>query len=164
MAEHWVCKPDGAIQCQEIAGTSLEEMRKYLDLLVGSENILAQEKKQVIVPTVCGFPTGSRNAYLLTELGYEILLHGVRGREGFADCPAGPVPGLSGGSDKPLNFGELLEVGAVTSAATIPVLIRDLIGTLVRVYEQGSPITQDFRPERTNIVTKDQDIADIWFG
>lgn len=164
MAEHWVCKPDGAIQCQDIAATSLDEMRKYIDLLVGAANVLAQEKKKVIVPTVCGFPTGSRNAYRLTEQGYHILVHGFRGREGFADCPAGPVQELSGVSDKPLNFGELLEVGAVTSASTIPVLVRDLIGTLVRVYEQGSSITHDFRPERTNIVTKDHDIVDIWFG
>lgn len=161
---HWVCKPDGAIQCQDIAPISLDEMRKQLALIVGDDNILAQEKRYVIVPELCGIPAGSLNAYELNAFGYYVLVHGFVGRRGFLDCREGRAVKAETVHDGPVDFASALAATSATSAASHPVLVRELIGTVVRVYQVGDAITKDFRPERTNIVTDEGRIADIWFG
>lgn len=165
MANHWVCKPDGAIQCQEIAPVSLEEMRKQLALIVGDENIVAQTKKHVIVPQLCGLPAGSLNAYELNAFGYYVLVHGFVGRMGFGDCDV-KAPSLTAATvgEVPIDFATALAATSATSAGANPVLVRELIGHVVRVYEQGDAITKDYRPERVNVVTGAGRIADIWFG
>ena len=60
----------------------------------------------------------------------------------------------------------LLLVVMASAAFGTPVLVRELVGHPLRVYEDGQPITKDYRPERVNIVlTPGTDvIMDIWFG
>lgn len=164
MATHWVCKNDGRIQCQDDPEVTLDEMRRELALIVGDANILGQAKKHVITPKMCGLPAGSLNAYELSEDGYYVLVHGFVGRTGFADCRE-TAKELAGPAEAPPEqLSQLVALTGLTSAATHPVLVRELIGTAVRVYEVGSPITQDYRPDRTNIVTDRNRIADIWYG
>lgn len=164
MANHWVCKSDGAIQCQEMMPISLDTMRTLLASIVGDANIIAQAKKHVIVPTMCGIPAGSLNAYELTAAGYYILVHGFVGRMGFADCPATAAAVEPGAGEGPIDYATVLAATKATSVGTHPVLVRELIGRAVRVYEEGSIITKDFVTDRTNIVTKGGRIVDIWFG
>jgi hypothetical protein len=137
----WVCKHDGSIQCEPGGGLSLKEMRRQLAELIGEENILKMEQRSVTVIQVCGAPTGKLNAYLITEEGWRFLNDGIRGRQGFESCD---------GEDPPIPQ---------------PVQIQELIGRLLRVYKTGDIISQDFRPNRVNIETDDQDVVvRIWFG
>jgi hypothetical protein len=162
---HWVCKPDGRIQCQDDPEIPLDAMRAELEALIGAQNVLGAKKISVIVIQMCGIPAGSFNAYEITDLGYYILNHGTVGPSGFRNCPGDgqPMIAFDNAAETP-GLAQVIAAAGLGSAQSQPVLVRELIGRRVRVYEEGSPITEDYRPYRTNIVTKNGTIADIWFG
>jgi len=137
----WVCKQDGTIQCGYAREITLEEMRIELAELIGDSNILNMEKRSRVVISVCGAPTGNLNAYEITQEGWRLLDHGIRGRQGFEPCEGEEIPNPQ------------------------PVQIQELVGRPLRVYKTGDPITADSIPNRVNIVTDDQRvIVSIWFG
>ncbi|UVO55078.1 hypothetical protein [Sphingomonas sp. SUN039] len=162
----WVCKPDGSIQCEDIAGTPLDVARKQLAAIIGADEILNAVQKHVIVPQTCGLPTGTLNAFELTDTGYFILFHGFVGPLGFKDCPHEIAAALGDGAVAagPLAAGVVNRISGLTSVHTTPVLIRDLLGRMVRAYHPGDALTEDLRPERVNIEIANGRIADIWFG
>jgi len=95
------------------------------------------------------------------------LYHGFVGPLGFRDCPGEgehAIPGVTDQSEAEPGFAVGVALTGVSSVASTPMLVRDLIGHLVRVYEQGSVISLDFIVGRVNIVTKEGVIADIWYG
>jgi hypothetical protein len=166
MSGKWVCKTDGRVQCQDDSEIPLATMRAELAMIIGAENILGQKKITVITPKMCGLSAGTLNAYEITDMGYYILYHGFIGPMGFHDCPGDGRHAMPGVTDQEAAPGFAVGVAltGVSSAASTPVLARDLIGHLVRVYEQGSVISLDFIVGRVNIVTKDGIIVDIWYG
>ncbi len=163
MSTYWVCKHNGEIQCQDFpAPVSLEKMKAQLAALIGEENILNAEERTYPAPRCCGCPTGNFNAYEITAKGYELLTTGIMGRMGFEDC--GDHCSHTPENDEDLCAFDILRATRATSVANTPVLIKELIGRIVRCYEEGTPITQDYIPERVNIVTVKGRIVDIWFG
>jgi hypothetical protein len=42
--------------------------------------------------------------------------------------------------------------------------VSELVGKPVRIIRDGDPVTDDYRPERVNIVTKDGKIKAVYFG
>ncbi|PWE57266.1 hypothetical protein DEM27_06415 [Metarhizobium album] len=91
MTDIWIFKQDGTIQCRpEGEGEiTLAVMRKGLEELIGSENVLDEEKRQSPTPiiTICGAPTARVNAYRITPEGLRRLFTGVAGPNGFALYP-----------------------------------------------------------------------------
>ncbi|HEY9404302.1 MAG TPA: I78 family peptidase inhibitor [Pyrinomonadaceae bacterium] len=156
MANVWVCKFDGTIQCDEDSKEiTLEEMRKQLATLIGENNILNMEKRSQIMVQLCGMPTGSTNAYEITAEGWFILDRGIMGRQGFEPCP----PATARGAEA--NIGQI--IGKLTSGN--PTTIKELVGHPLRVYKTGDPLTMDWRPDRVNIETNDNGvIVEVWFG
>jgi hypothetical protein len=157
MSNVWVCKSDGTIQCdQDSKEITLEEMRKQLAMIIGEDNILGMEKRSVPMIQLCGMPTGSVNAYEITEKGEFLLENGFVGRLGFNPCPAA-VAGL----DATVNIGQM--IGTLTSSN--PTTIKELVGHPLRMYKTGDPLTDDWRPDRANIETNDKGvIVQVWFG
>lgn len=154
MKNLWIFKFDGTIQCDSGSlEISLQEMRKILEDLVGAANVLDMEKRQVTVIQQCGTPTGSVNAYEVTQEGWFILNHGIVGNPGFKlwrDLFSSSAESA---------------VSRTISTLDTPVNVRDLIGRPLRVYKTGEPTTDDWIPERVNIETSDVGIiVDIWFG
>jgi hypothetical protein len=130
-------------------------MRKELAMLIGEDNILGMEKRTVPMVQLCGMPTGSVNAYEITEKGEFMLEHGFPGRQGFNPCST--VAALNAD----VNVGQL--IGMLTKGN--PTTIKELVGRLLRVYKTGDSLTLDWRPERVNIEMNDNGIiAQIWFG
>jgi hypothetical protein len=161
----WICKPDGTIQCQDVKGESLAEARARLERVIGPENVIGERQFSVPVFKLCGMPTGRTNAFELTEIGHHLLFHGFVGSLGFRNCrPETKAMASVAVADEKPELATLIEQSGVTGAANNPVLVRELIGHPVRVYEKGSMITKDFRPDRVNVVTLDGLIHDIWFG
>ena len=156
MGNVWVFKFDGTIQCDpDSVEITLEEMRQELSRIIGEGNIVSMEKRSREMIQLCGMPTGSANAYEITEEGWYILNHGIVGRLGFCLCSDSK-------SDKDVtNIGQV--IGAITSSN--PVMIRELVGHPLRIYKTGDAITKDWRPERVNIELSDKEtIVDVWFG
>lgn len=168
----WVCKPDGTIQCQDAPEIPLDEARKRLALLVGGHNILDQKKHYIIVPLMCGLPTGAMNAFKLTPEGFKILMEGFSGPMGYRECPeAGELEAAeTAESSESDDAGEvtlpaLLVSSRVSSVTNNPVLVRELIGRPFRPYLTGEALTKDFIPDRVNVEYSDRGcIVDIWFG
>lgn len=79
----WVYKMDGAVQCEPAPGQSLEDARSELAGLAGAENILAAERRSIMVAQVCGAPSGWVNAFELSEDGWLSLSRGIRGPGAF---------------------------------------------------------------------------------
>ena len=157
MSNVWVCKFDGTIQCDpDSKEITLEEMRKELAMFIGEDNILGMEKRSVPMVQLCGMPTGSVNAYEITEKGESLLENGFFGRRGFNPCPT--VAALNAD----VNVGQL--IGMLTSRN--PTTIKELVGRSLRVYKTGDPLTMDWRPERVNIETNPDNgvIVQVWFG
>jgi hypothetical protein len=141
MANHWVYKPDGTIQCDETErAIPLEEMRVELGGIIGAAEVLRMEKRAVATIRMCGMPAGAVNAYEITEEGWTLLSSGTVGRRGFHDWPE---------EEEPRG----------------PATVRELIGRPVRVYRRGDPVTMDHRPERVDVETDDSNvIVGIRFG
>ncbi|MEP3891581.1 MAG: hypothetical protein ABJN69_14065 [Hellea sp.] len=160
MSEIWVCKQDGAIQCdsdsQEIP---LDVMREELEALIGAQNVLDAVKRHVIMPQLCGLPAGGINSYLITPQGKVILERGTRGPQGFTKCSSPDDAESVEGENESAG----LSIGRLTKNQ--PVLIRELVGHSLRVYTVGEALTQDWRPGRFNIgMDKNGAIAETWFG
>lgn len=147
----WVYKLDGSIQCEDRAAASPEEMREELAAIIGSDHILSMEKRNIVVPRVCGHTTGAVNAYEITQEGAYILFHGFIGSGGFERW----------WGDSNFNLTQLRGQSVVTT----PISARELIGRPLRVYKSGEPLTEDWIPMRVNIEIDDaSNIQDIWFG
>lgn len=164
---YWVWRADGALQCSDVAGQSLDAARADLALLVSDGGIIAGKQMRRQVIAMCGAPSGVMNAFEVTELARHILFHGFVGPMGFADCPKEiNVPPLAAvaEADRVADLAAVAGSTGITSATANPVLIRELVGRAVRIYEFGDSVTEDYRPYRTNIVTLDGRVQDIWFG
>ena len=168
MSNIWVVKDDGTRQCDERnKGTPLEVTADELKQL--GATVLDSEKRQDcrVIPRVCGAPTGQLNAHKISRDDWEKIKSGIIGPLGFrewtCDEDLEDTAVLAGG-EIPWPFVNRMLLA--TSASSAPVLIRELIGRESRYYEDGSIITEDFRPERVNIVTEKGTniIKEIWFG
>jgi len=147
----WIAKADGTLQCDEGKEISLDEMAKELE----SYGPKVLEKKKVndckLHSAVCGAPTGQVNAYLISIADWLDFQSGIVGTMGFFE--------LECDVDMP-NAAPTL-----SSVLGKPVLVRELIGRVVRCYKEGDPITKDYRPNRVNIVhDKNSVIINIWYG
>ncbi|MBA4141754.1 MAG: hypothetical protein H0X43_01860 [Nitrosospira sp.] len=159
MTNIWVCKPDGTIQCDEDSKEiTLEKMRDELASIIGEDNIVSMKKTSRPMIQLCGMPTGSMNAYEITERGAFILERGIVGRQGFNPCsPEKYAQSLS----SEVNIGQV--IGSLTSCN--PTTVKELTGHPLRVYKTGDFLTRDWRPDRVNIeVNNEGIIVDIWFG
>lgn len=149
MGTVWVYKLDGTLQCDQGLEISLEEMQKQLES-IGAR--VLQAKKQMscnLFASVCGAPTGMANTYEISTEDWERIRRGFVGLLGFDLWPCESNPPSSKGR---------------ASASADPVLVRELIGREVRVYEVGDGLTDDYRRMRVNIELKDGTISDIWYG
>ena len=168
----FVCKDNGGIQCQDTPTLSLEDARAFLVSLIGAENVIGKgHTHSRIVIQLCGHSTGVYHHFEITPFGEFILQHGFVGPMGFLPCPGDADAGeqaqnFADDDDNSPTLGKILAEGQYTSCASIPVLVRDLIGRPVRVYKKGDPITKDFVKDRVNIVLdkSGQIIVDIWYG
>ena len=168
MSSVWVIKDDGTRQCDDRnKGIPLEVMQQELEAL--GPKVIAAEKRQDCraIIRVCGAPTGQVNAYEISEEDWETIQVSFVGPNGFRlwTCDARESSGalkMSGEIPWPL----IHEMQKSSSAYSNPALVRELIGLESRYYEEGSPITKDYRPDRVNIVTErgTNVIMDIWFG
>lgn len=159
----WVYKYDGTIQCDESSReTSLDEMRQDLAMRIGDKNIVAMEKRAVLMIRLCGMPTGSVNAYEITPEGWQLLESGFVGNGGFMRWHAHHEKETAD------QIGALpATISALTSTANVPTTIRELIGRPLRVYQSGDPLTDDYIANRVNIEVESLTgtvIVDIWFG
>ena len=167
----FVCKADGAIQCQaEPKALTLEEARAILVSLIGEDNVIGDgHTHSQIVIQLCGHVSGVYHHFKITDQGEFILERGIMGRQGFRACPGDEAENqacLAENDDGETNLGKILQECDLTSAASMPVLIRELIGRPVRVYNYGDPITKDLVEGRVNI-ERDKtgsNIRRIWFG
>lgn len=157
MANVWVYKFDGTVQCEpEALEITLEAMRAELVLRVGASNIVNMKKDQRPMIQLCGMPTGALNCYELTELGWDLLSRGVVGMGGFQRMDEGPQESVG-----QVNLGRV--IGSLT--AFNPQSVQDLVGHPLRVYQTGDAITMDWRPDRCNIeVGASRVIIKVWFG
>lgn len=168
MSKVWVIKDDGTRQCDERnKGMPLDVMQKELESL--GAKVHSAEKRQDCIAhiRVCGAPTGQVNAYQISQEDWDEIKSSFVGPNGFREWTCdkrgdGGVISFSGEIPWPL----IHEMQRQTAAFSNPVLVRELIGRESRYYEDGSPITKDFRPERVNIVTEKGSsvIKEIWFG
>ena len=180
----WVYKDDGTLQCGQGAERPIQEMRKALARLIGDKEILHGEKRRppVLLPDLCGAPTGEVNAYEITDDGAYVLFRGFVGPDGFK-LWIWPQPGTrhdalaltaGGGSDVPFPLSASWKgdgaianmIASLTQAGAQPTTIVDLIGRVCRCYKHGDPLTFDLQPQRVNIEL-DEDgrrISRIWFG
>ena len=173
MASRWVWRFDGTLQCGFGEEQPLDEARAQLATVIGERNILAGEKRQapVMLPQVCGAPTGRANAFELTEFGFWLLVPGIIGPIGFRPWEDAPAELMDGG-EVPFPFfakgrdtQAIKKVGfAGVSGSGDPTQIDELFGRECRVYNLGDPLTMDYRPERFNIGLKDGRISELWFG
>jgi hypothetical protein len=160
---HWVCKPNGTIQCEDVEGVSLSDMRKQLAQIIGDHNIISEAEKTTLVFSLCGAPTGRLNAYEITDEGHFLLFHGFPGPIGFSDCPSKNEFAQTA-ADPGDSFPAALQAFRMTSAKNQPTQVKDLIGRPIRVYSSGDQLTMDLRFDRTNIEIANGKIIDIWFG
>ena len=167
----FVSKEDGGIQCQpEIKPQTLDEAREELVSLIGEDNVIGEgHSHQRIVIQLCGHISGLYHHFEITEQGKYILECGTFGPQGFLACAGDEGARVSRHEDNDAaetNLGQVLQECNLTSAGSTPVLIRELIGRRVRVYNYGDPITKDLRPGRVNI-EREKDgvfIQRVWFG
>lgn len=164
MVNYWVCKFDGVIQCQEMMLISFDMMCMLFVLIVGDVNIIVQVKKYVIVFMMCGILVGLLNVYELIVVGYYILVYGFVGCMGFVDCFVIVVVVEFGVGEGLIDYVMVLVVMKVMLVGMYLVLVCELIGCVVCVYEEGLIIMKDFVMDCINIVMKGGWIVDIWFG
>jgi hypothetical protein len=161
---HWVWRPDGAIQCFDKAGESLEDAHADLAQRIGSRNILDSTQLSRPVIAMCGAPSGVMNAFLITERGFRLLFDGIAGPGGFSECdPEVNFPAQIRAAGE-ADLSDIVTGTDISSARNNPVLVRELIGRPVRVYEFGNVVTGDYVADRVNIVTLKGRIQDIRFG
>lgn len=133
MSNVWVFKFDGSIQCDpESKEVSIEAMPKQLGEILGFEKIVSMKKATRPMIKLCGMPTGSINAYELTEVGWTLLNDGIAGTCGLSrldldtDEQASQAMQLGGRAAPPGGIDNWL-------AASICHCIR-----LIRFSQQGS--------------------------
>ncbi len=157
MKKIWVYKFDGTIQCDsDSSSISVDDMRAELEECVGVDNVLDSKRAKLTMVAACGAPTGAVNAYELSAMGLYLLRHGISPNPGFKmfQEPKARVVGEA-------SIGEL--IGALT--ADNPILIRELPGHHLRVYQTGDALTKDHRSDRCNIeLSQDHRIVQVWFG
>lgn len=85
MPDIWVYIDDGSLQCGEAEATAANVVREKLEGLVGQPNVMEQVHRNIPEPVIeqCGTRTGWVYVFHITEQGYNILIHGIRGPEGF---------------------------------------------------------------------------------
>jgi hypothetical protein len=172
----WVWRHNGTVQCQEWPGQSLEEAREQLAALIGEENVLEAEERELpcIIPKMCGIPTGKVNACLITVQGYLILMNGFVGPMGWRpwtdECPEdwaqAPYAALAAtGASRADGGGQPRALATRGGGGSDPTAIAELFGRRCRCYTQGDALTQDYLPERVNIGLNQRGrIVEIWFG
>jgi hypothetical protein len=173
----WVWRHDGSIQCDPRPGQSLQEAREQLESLIGAENVLDAEKRELpcIIPKMCGIPTARVNACFITVQGYLLLIHGFPGPMGWRpwtdDCPEdwadAPFAALAAARRGVSEEEQPRAVGAAGAGGGGggSTAIEDLYGRRCRCYTQGDALTQDYIPERVNIGLNQRGrIVEIWFG
>lgn len=177
----WIWKCDGTLQCNQGVEIPIRDHLDELSKIIGPDNIISSEKRAVplIIPTVCGAPTGSANCIKLTFEGAYILFRGIVGPLGWKlwiwSDVQGPTARGGEGDTFPVAMleqtgegqrGMLLNfLAAANSAGSQPQLITDLIGRRLRYYKTGDVLTMDYIPERANIeVNEGNIIQSVWFG
>lgn len=167
MSTVWVIKDDGTRQCDDRnQGTPLDVMQKELEAL--GAKVLHSEKRQDCraINRVCGAPTGRVNAFEISERDWKTIEGSFVGPNGFRiwNCDGNKEAVIAMGGEVPWPL--LHRLAASMNAYSQPVLVRELIGRESRYYEDGSLITQDFRPDRVNFVTEKSSnvIKEIWYG
>lgn len=160
-----VFKPDGTIQCEGHVPIPLEhhaaELRK-----IGASEIFAQGNVPgpFVVITLCGTPTGRVNAFAIPREDWDMIRRGIVGTLGFRHWTGAPHPDLAIPSDCRVH-GDGAIGSAGVSVASLPTLVRELLGRPGRCYQQGDPLSDDFIPNRVNIEHDENlRISDIWFG
>jgi hypothetical protein len=171
MADLWVWRHDGTLQCGLGNEETLEEAHQQLATIIGNGSILAEEKRTLpsMIISLCGAPTGQANAFQLTEEGYWLLFHGIVGPVNFRpwlDEPAGkskdetPFPSIQAA-----DLAATLKHVSIAGTRGVGLgHIEDLYGHECRVYKVGDALTKDFRPERFNVGLDDGRMKEIWFG
>ena len=175
MANRWVWRHDGTLQCGMGQEEMLDEAREQLATIIGDDDIVSGEKRTLpsMIITLCGAPTGQVNAFELTESGFWLLFHGIVGPIGFRPWQD-ELPGKSVGGEVPfpssLAARELTDtIKRVSIAGTRgggggPTAIDELYGRLCRVYNVGDELTKDHLPERFNVGLVRGRIKELWFG
>lgn len=161
-----IYKQDGTIQCDPgHPARPLDEDRKRLtEAGVGKIYASGNVPGPDVVTRPCGMPTSQVNAFAISEADWRKLQSGIVGTLGFRLWVGAQLPEFVTKGDD--------EVAPAPTTAPMtgniqayPVLIRELIGRPVRCFREGDVVTQDFRPQRTNIVTDAAGvIVDIYFG
>jgi len=167
----YVCKQDGAIQCESHSGLTLTEAYEELVNLIGKKHILdSGHTHKDLVPALCGFRSGVYHHFEVTSEGAFLLEKGFLGNGGFEPCgPDRPKP-IEGGASNifqdDVTLGNVIRISHATSVKKQPVLIRELLGRIVRCYFEGDVLTQDYIPDRVNIKRSrvNNTIMEIWFG
>ena len=157
MANVWVYKFDGTIQCEsETKEIPLSQMRDQLEAIIGAGNVVSMKKDRRPMVQLCGMPTGTLNSYEITPQGWMLLSSGIAGSGGFQRVDHGPGEG-----EGAVNLGRL--IGSLTGSN--PQVVQDLVGHPLRVYLSGDALTLDWRPNRCNIeIDGAQNIVKVWFG
>lgn len=169
MGTKWVYEFDGSVQCapddmQQVS--TMQESEEKLASLIGEASIL--NKKSIVLPviTLCGFPKGNAHSFEITEEGHDLLFRGVSGALGFEDLPDAFSIAIS--LDKYLMAdGEWTPWPWLSKSSDISVLpISSLIGSKIRIIEEGKAVTLDWAPRRINIETDSSGnyIKKIYFG
>lgn len=185
MVHVWVYKADGTLQCHEGGEISLAVMKEQLASVIGQNEILNAEKRMLPLmrSALCGTPTGSVNAYEITEAGARLLFKGIVGRLGFqlwvwgppspgramhpeaetAGVDPWPFPWSTGPGVTKAAF--MSFIASASQAGSQPSLVTELVGRRCRYYKQGDPLTDDYVPQRVNIEHDASNvITSIWFG
>jgi hypothetical protein len=157
MSGVWIYKLDSSVQCHpEIRKTTLGEAREELAGLIGDALILEEKTGSRIFPSLCGLPTGSYNAFEITDEGWNLLKTGIMGKSGFELLDQNTARSL-----EEVGIGQL--IGSLVSSQ--PQTISQLVGHRLRVYKTGDGLTKDWIPERCNIELNESElIVSVWFG
>ncbi len=160
-----VYKADGTLQCTDLAAIPLDQHAAELKEL-GASKIFGQGNVHgpLFVTSLCGAPTGRVNAFAISHDDWERVSSGIVGLRGFRLWSGAPLPDLQ--MDQSCKIVPARSASpASPQVATMPTLIRELIGRPCRCYREGDGLSQDFIPERVNIEHNAEGrINDIWFG
>ncbi|WP_309385584.1 I78 family peptidase inhibitor [Cerasicoccus frondis] len=155
-----VFKQDGTIQCHNNPARSLDTDVDALKKL-GATEILAQANVPgpLAVPSACDLPTSQVNAFTILTTDWQMILSSFVGPNGFQEWRGADIPTeLVVNDTRPVSTGHNVDPSA-------PVLVKELIGFVLRAYKTGDALTEDFIPHRVNIETNELgNIVRIWFG
>ena len=166
-----IYKEDGTLQGHpEIEPRPLREDAEAISALgvkiVGEGR---HEQLPIFVSARVGATTGWANVFDIDEAGltrHQLFLLSGLGFKIWSFAAAPLETGKVAGGVEPFASSALLDAARLLAAHANPDRIADLAGYVIRVYETGDLLTQDYRLDRVNFETDPatRRIIRHWFG